>query len=288
MRAEQPPGRSRQAYPGVVSQFADTLESGPVRRAYWQVLATFGRWTAREGVDPLFAPPAAVTAFLAHRAGAGRAGQDRTALEAFFGFVVAQGLRPASPVVAVEDGSSAGAPPALDELLWVIDAAEAQDPTTHTVVLALVAGGFGLDELLSVDVEHLERSHGVALVRLPRRWGRRSVIPLTDRVEAAVLGCVAGRSTGALLVDPDGSRLTRSAATRIVSDVAGRAGVDGSLTPSDLERSFVELAVAAGVTGGALRSALGDVEHRLDQHRQHAVFAVEHHLAVRRAELDDR
>jgi integrase len=141
-------------------------------------------------------------------------------------------------------------PLSAHELLWLIDAAELVDQPICALVLMLAVNGIGVQEALSVDVERLTTSRGSAVARLPRRRGRRSVIPLCRPVRAAIHTARAGRSGGPLLTATTGTEQLGliEAGQRLT---AAAAGITSPVTPEVLEQTFVPLAVTAGPRGRA-------------------------------------
>ncbi|OLM28666.1 hypothetical protein Ae717Ps2_6262 [Pseudonocardia sp. Ae717_Ps2] len=272
-------------YPALSARFAASIGSPELRRTYRRVLGSLERWAAHEGVSPLDLSAAGLAAFLASGA-VGHAPMDqaraRGALTEFFDFATACGALSGSPAAAQEilaDAAGAG-PLDAHELLWLVDAAELVDQPICTLALLLAVNGIGVQEALSLDVESFTTSRGIAVARLPRRWGRRSVIPLCRTVQAATRTARDGRSSGPLLTAAMSTeRLGLIEAGQRLTTAAAAAGITSPITPEVLEQTFVALAVEAGVPAAELRHAAGEVENR-DSHTSYAAFTVSAHMST--------
>lgn len=271
-------------YPALSARFAASLDRPELRRAYRRVLGALERWATREGVNPLDLSTEDLATFLASGAvGHGRVDQARarSALTAFFDFATCCGALTGLPAAAQEalaDAPDAG-PLSAHDLLWLIDGAELVDQPICTLVMLLAVNGLGVQEALSLDVDSLTTSRGTAVARLPRRWGRRSVIPLCPPVWAAAQSSRDGRPSGPLFPSAGGSeRLGLIEAGQRITAAAVAAGITRPTTPEVLEQTFVALAVAAGVPAAELRHAAGEVNHR-ESHTAYAAFTVSGHMS---------
>lgn len=234
------------------------------------------------GSDPLALDSTAVQAFLSTDP-LGRTYRHmeraQTVLDQFRSAVSkVAGPSPGSP------GPSAATPgiPAADAdaplepamLIWLLDTAEMTDEQTLGLLLLVAVNGLGVGEALSLDIEHLASTGGLSVVRLPRRWGRRSVVPLAAATATALTQCTGGRSGGPLLRALDtGERLSPAEAAARLTAISAAVGLDRRVTPAALEQTFVSLALSAGVPISALSHALGEVDSRAD-HSRHPAFAV--------------
>ncbi|MBN9739445.1 MULTISPECIES: hypothetical protein [unclassified Pseudonocardia] len=272
-------------YPALSARFAASLGSSEQRRTYRRVLGSLERWAANEGVSPLDLSAAGLATFLSSgTVGHGPTDQARarSALTEFFAFATACGALRGSPAAAQETLAAAAetSPISAHDLLWLIDAADLVDQPICTLVLLLAVNGIGVQEALSLDVESLTTSRGTAVARLPRRWGRRSVIPLCRPVRAATQATRDGRSSGPLLTGATSAeRLGLIEAGQRLAAAAASAGITRSITPEVLEQTFVALAVEAGVPAAELRHAAGEVENR-DSHTSYAAFTVSDHMSM--------
>jgi integrase/recombinase XerD len=72
-------------------------------------------------------------------------------------------------------------------------------------------------------------------------------IPLAPRTVRAIDLAIGERTDGPVFVAPDGRRLDRHGAGRIVRKVARRAGIGKAVTPYTLRHAFITAALDAGV-----------------------------------------
>jgi Phage integrase family len=72
-------------------------------------------------------------------------------------------------------------------------------------------------------------------------------IPLAPRTARAIDLATAERTDGPVFLTPDGRRLDRHGAGRIVRRVARQAGIGKAVTPHTLRRAFITSALDAGV-----------------------------------------
>ncbi|WP_139317269.1 MULTISPECIES: hypothetical protein [unclassified Pseudonocardia] len=295
MRRDDPGGAGQvdeAGYAGFLRQSAEFVShasAGGAQRTARQVLGAWERWCRREGSDPLVLDPTAIRAFLA-TAPVGHTYRDReraeTVLEQFRSTVAddtaAQPSASSGASAVLLSPASAAAPDGALEptaLIWLLDTAEVIDAPILGLSLLVAVNGLGVGEALGLDVEHVASTDGLPVVRLPRRWGRRSVVPLAAATAAALTQCTAGRSEGPLLRAVDaGERLSSVEAAQRFTAVAAAVGLDRQVTPAALEQTFVSLALSADVPISALTHALGDVDGRAD-HSRHAAFAICNYLA---------
>jgi integrase/recombinase XerD len=81
----------------------------------------------------------------------------------------------------------------------------------------------------------------------PSRWRQGRDIPLAPRTVRAIDLAIGERTDGPVFVAPDGRRLDRHGAGRIVRKVARRAGIGKAVTPYTLRHAFITAALDAGV-----------------------------------------
>ena len=112
-------------------------------------------------------------------------------------------------------------------------------------------------------------------------------IPLAPRTARAIDLAVGERVEGPMFIAPDGRRLDRHGAARIVRRVARRAGITKPVGPHTLRHAFITAALDAGVP---LRDVQGAASHadprttiRYDRARgsldRHATYIVAAYLA---------
>ncbi|HXW80982.1 MAG TPA: tyrosine-type recombinase/integrase, partial [Acidimicrobiales bacterium] len=80
-------------------------------------------------------------------------------------------------------------------------------------------------------------------------------MPLAPRTARALDLAIGERVSGPVLVGPNGQRLDRHGAGRIVRRVARRAGLDKPIGPHTLRHAFITAALDAGVPLRAVQEA---------------------------------
>jgi integrase len=80
-----------------------------------------------------------------------------------------------------------------------------------------------------------------------RKGGKIVTIPLAPRTGRAIDLAIGERLDGPIFLRPDGKRMDRHCASRIVRRVARRASVDKPIGPHTLRHAFITAALDAGV-----------------------------------------
>src|SRR5207248_8665024 len=91
----------------------------------------------------------------------------------------------------------------------------------------------------------LARGHPTLTVT--RKGGKIVTLPLAPRTARAVDLAIGERLDGPVFLGPDGFRLGRHAAGRIVRRAARRAGISKRVGPHTLRHAFITAALDAGV-----------------------------------------
>jgi integrase/recombinase XerD len=91
----------------------------------------------------------------------------------------------------------------------------------------------------------IERGHRTLVVT--RKGGKVVTIPLAPRTARAIDLAIGERCAGPVFLAPDGCRLDRHGAARIVRQVARHAGITKAILPHTLRHAFITAALDAGV-----------------------------------------
>ena len=89
-----------------------------------------------------------------------------------------------------------------------------------------------MSEAIGADIDHLGLERGHRTLPILRKGGKIVTIPLAPRTARAIDLAVGERLDGPIFLGPDGHRLDRHAAARIVRRVARRAGIDKRVGPT--------------------------------------------------------
>lgn len=152
----------------------------------------------------------------------------------------------------------------------------------HALACLLGLNGLRVSEACNADIDYLgfERGHHTLIV--DRKGGKRAIIPLAPRTHRAIALAIGERTSGPILLGPDGQRLDRYAAYRIVRRLARRAGIAHKVHPHCLRHAFITAALDAGVPLRDVQEAASHTDprttSRYDRHRvsldRHAAYTV--------------
>ncbi len=163
---------------------------GAARDAYGRDLRRWFTWCATHDVDPLAAQRAHVDAYArtlaeVHARSPATVARHLSTLSGFYGYAVNEDVIARNPVAAVRrpkvgtDTVSTGLD--RDELGALVHAAEADSPRSLALVLLLGLNGLRISEALGTDVSDLDTERGHRVLRIKRKGGKGSTIPLAPR-----------------------------------------------------------------------------------------------------------
>jgi integrase/recombinase XerD len=124
-----------------------------------------------------------------------------------------------------------------NELGAVLVAAALGLPAEHALISLLALNGLRVSEATGADVEALGVERGHRTLVVTRKGGKVVTIPLAPRTARAVDLAVGERTEGAIFLAPDGRRLDRHGAGRIVRRIARRAGINKPVGPLSRPRA---------------------------------------------------
>lgn len=267
------------------SAWLASLGSAATRDAYRRDLADFARFCERGNVDPLEATRTVVDLFARHLEASDRApatiARRLAAIANFFGFLVDEGIRTASPVDRVRRPRVSSESPRLgldrSEAVALLKVAEESGPRDHALAALLLLNGMRVSEVISISIENLDSERGHTVVRFVGKGGVQRTAPLAPRTIAAVTAHIADRTGGPLFERPDGRHIDRHQAARIVRRLSRRAGIRKVISPHSLRHTMVTAALDAGVELHRVQDAAGHASpattrrydrgrNRLDQH----------------------
>jgi hypothetical protein len=102
-------------------------------------------------------------------------------------------------------------------------------------------------------------------------------IPLAPRTARAIDLAVGERLDGPIFTGPDGGRLDRHAAGRIVRRVARHAGITKPVGPHALRHAFITAALDAGVPLRDVQEAASHADPRTPMRYDRARASLDHH-----------
>ncbi len=144
--------------------------------------------------------------------------------------------------------------------------------------------GLRIGEATRINVTDLHSQAGYELLTIMGKGGKPALIPLPVPVLRAVRDATAGRSSGPVLLNSHGARLSPAAATGLLRRLATSAGLTQKLSPHTLRRTFCTAGLISGVPLRDMQYAMRHADSRttlrydmaranLDRHAAHAVAA---------------
>jgi integrase/recombinase XerD len=171
-----------------------------------------------------------------------------------------------------------------NELGAILVAAGLGPAAEHALISLLALNGLRVSEATGSNIETLGVERGHRTLTITRKGGKIVTIPLAPRTARALDLAISERSDGLLFLAPDGRRLDRHGAARIVRRVAGRAGIAKPVGPHTLRHAFITAALDAGVPLRDVQEAASHADPRttirydrargsLDRHATYIVAA---------------
>jgi site-specific recombinase XerD len=174
-----------------------------------------------------------------------------------------------------------------NELGALLVAAGLGPPAEHALISLLALNGLWVSEATGADIQALGVERGHRTLVVTRKGGKVATIPLAPRSARAIDLAVGDRPEGPIFLAPDGQRLDRHGAARIVRRVADRAGIRKPVGPHTLRHAFITAALDAGVPLRDVQEAASHADPRstirYDRARgsldRHATYVVAAYLA---------
>lgn len=237
--------------------------------AYQRDLAAWGAWCSSTSIEPMAATRAHVIAYLEHlnRHGAAKSSVKRllSPLRGVYDWAVAEDLLDRSPMARVKGPPAREESPTLglsiDEVVDLLDAAQAAGPGQHALVQLLFANGLRASEVCGADVADLRTITGRRTIRITRKGGKQAIEALSAVTARVLDEHLAGRRTGPLFVSPTGLRMYRQQVRRLVIRLATTAGIPTDhITSHSLRHTFVTQGLEAGASLESLQDAAGHAD----------------------------
>jgi integrase/recombinase XerD len=209
---------------------------GLTREAYALDLRRFTTWCRARSL-PLFAVRRAdIESFARELEARGRARATVTrrlcTIAGFYKYAVEEELQEHSPAAHVRrprlDYESHATALDRNELGALLVAAG----LGPLLISLLALNGLRVSEATGADIEQLGLERGHRTLTITRKGGKVVTVPLAPRTARAIDLAIAERTDGPVFLAPDGRRLDRHGAGRIVRKVARRAGIGKAVTPT--------------------------------------------------------
>jgi integrase/recombinase XerD len=229
--------------------------SGLTRQAYELDLRQYATWCHQHHLRLFQARCAEIECFARDLETRGRARATITrrlcTIAGFYRYAVEEDLLEHSPAAHVRrprlDYESHATGLDRNELGALLVAAGLGSPAKHALVSLLALNGLRVSEATGAHIEALGVERGHRTLVITRKGGKVVTIPLAPRTARAIDLAVGERVDGPIFSTPDGQRLDRHGAARIVRRVAIRAGICKPVSPHTLRHGFITAALDAGV-----------------------------------------
>jgi integrase/recombinase XerD len=119
-----------------------------------------------------------------------------------------------------------------NELGALLAAAGLGSSAEHALISLLALNGLRVSEATGADIEALGMERGHRTLVVTRKGGKVVTVPLAPRTARAIDLAIGERCEGPVFLAPDGRRLDRHGAARIVRRITRRAQSPSGLTPS--------------------------------------------------------
>lgn len=137
------------------------------------------------------------------------------------------------------------------------DVASKTGPMEHALIGLLGLRGLRIAEACQIDVEDVTIKGGYDCVTLTRKGGKRVTLSLPVPVARAVRAAIQDRREGPLLLNSQGRRMDRAAATRVIRRLCRAAHMPEGRSPHSCRRTFVTTALAIGIPLADVQLAAG-------------------------------
>ena len=164
-----------------------------------------------------------------------------------------------------------------NELGALLVAAGLRPSAEHALISLLALNGLRVSEATGADIEALGVERGHRTLVITRKGGKVVTIPLAPRTARAIDLATGERTEGPIFLAPDGRRLDRHGAGRIVRGTARRAGITKSVGPHTLRHAFITAALDAGVPLRDVQEAASHADPRTTMRYDRARTSLDRH-----------
>jgi site-specific recombinase XerD len=259
--------------------------TGLTREAYALDLRQYASWCQQHHLRLFQARRADIECFARDLEGRGRARATITrrlcTIAGFYKYAMEEELLEHSPAAHVRrprlDYESHAIGLDRNELGALLVAAGLGQPAEHALIALLALNGLRVSEATGANIEALGLERGHRTLVITRKGGKIVTIPLAPRTARAIDLAVGERSDGPLFLAPDGRRLDRHGAARIVRRAARRAGITKPVGPHTLRHAFITAALDAGVPLRDVQEAASHADPRTTMRYDRARGSLDRH-----------
>jgi integrase len=150
-------------------------------------------------------------------------------------------------------------------------------PAEQALIPLLARNGLRVCAATGTDIEAMGIERGHRTLVVTRNGGTAVTIPLAPRTARAIDLAIGARRAGPVFLAPDGCRLDRHGAARIVRQVARRAGITKAIGPHTLRHAFITAALDAGVPLRDAQEAASHADPRTTMRYDRACASLDRH-----------
>jgi len=147
----------------------------------------------------------------------------------------------------------------------------------HALISLLALNGLRVSEAVGANIEALGLERGHRTLVVTRKGGKVVTIPLAPRTARAIDLAIGERIEGPVFLAPNGHRLDRHGAGRIVRRVARRAGIAKPVGPHTLRHAFITAALDAGASLREVQEAASHADPRTAMRYDRARGSLDRH-----------
>ena len=258
---------------------------GLTREAYALDLRQYVNWCAERRIALFGARRADIEGFSRHLEDLGRAratiARRLGTITVFYRYALEEDLIAISPAVHVRrprlDYESHATGLDRSEVGAMLVAAGLAGGRDHALISLLALNGLRVSEATGANIQSLGLERGHRTLTILRKGAKTVLVPLAPRTARAVDLAVGERSEGPLFLGPDGHRLDRHAAARIVRRIARRAGITKRVGPHTLRHAFITAALDAGVPLRDVQEAASHADPRTTMRYDRARVSLDRH-----------
>lgn len=262
----------------LVAAWLAGYRSPQTRSAYAIALRLWRCWCQRHNVDPLDAVRAHVELYQRDLEALGRKPRTiyarLTAMASFYDYLVVEEVLVRDPMRGVKrpriERKSPTAWLSRSQLADLVTAAPALGPSAHALIFVLTFNGLRIGEACSLDVDSLAWDGYSPIILFTRKGGKEGRAVLSRPTEDAVKRAIGERTTGPMLLNRYGNRMTQHNAQRILNRAMRHVrGSHGRITPHSLRHSWTTACVDAHVPVDQIQHDGGWSDPRLIPYYSH-------------------
>jgi integrase/recombinase XerD len=259
--------------------------SGLTRQAYELDLRQYASWCQQHHLCLFAARRADIENFARDLEARGRARATVTrrlcTIAGFYRYAVEEELLGHSPAAHVRrprlDYESHATGLDRNELGALLVAAGLGPTAEHALISLLALNGLRVSEATGADIEALGMERGHRTLVITRKGGKVVTVPLAPRTARAIDLAIGERCEGPIFLAPDGRRLDRHGAARIVRRITRRAGIAKPVGPHTLRHAFITAALDAGVPLRDVQEAASHADPRTTMRYDRARASLDRH-----------